>query len=55
MNQDITDEMVMKNHVLNEYQGGSAVHGITLELDGYIYANADYRKGSEVAGIDPVN
>ena len=43
--------MLTKNHSLNEYQGGSAVHALTVELDGYIYANADYRKGGDVSGF----
>lgn len=51
---DITDNMLTKNHVLSEFQVGSSVHGLTVESDGYIYANADHRKGSDVAGIDPV-
>lgn len=32
----------------------SAVYAISVEPDGLIYANADYRKGGDVAGIDPV-
>lgn len=32
----------------------SAVYAISVEPDGFIYANADSRKGGDVAGIDPV-
>ncbi len=28
--------------------------GISIESDGYIYANSDFRKSGDVAGIDPV-
>lgn len=31
----------------------SSVYAISVEPDGYIYVNADYRKGGDVAGIDP--
>ena len=44
--------MRTKNHNVTEYIGGSAVYGITVEDDGFLYANADHRKGGDVAGID---
>lgn len=55
MSQFITKDMVTKNHTLSEYPvGGAVVCGISIESDGYIYANSDFRKGGDVAGIDPI-
>lgn len=47
--------MVEKGHKISEYKGGAVVCGITVESDGIIYANSDYRKSGDVAGIDPVD
>ena len=44
--------MRTRNHNVTEYIGGSAVYGITVEDDEFLYANADHRKGGDVAGID---
>ena len=46
--------MVKKNHSLREFKSESVVCGVTVEADGNIYANSDYRKGGDVSGIDPL-
>jgi gamma-glutamyltranspeptidase/glutathione hydrolase/leukotriene-C4 hydrolase len=38
-----------------EYAGGAVICGITVEPDGFIYANSDWRKSGDVDGLDPVN
>ena len=43
-----------RGHNVTERVLRSAVYAISVESDGLIYANADYRKGGDVAGIDPV-
>ena len=52
--QYITNDMVKKNHSLREFKSESVVCGVTVEADGNIYANSDYRKGGDVSGIDPL-
>lgn len=34
---------------------GAALTAISVEKDGFIYANSDFRKTGDVAGIDQVN
>ena len=46
--------MVKKNHSVSYFKSGSVVCGITVEEDGNIYANSDYRKRGDVSGIDPL-
>ena len=53
--QEIVDFMKTRGHAVTEYSGQSAMTGISVESDGYIYANSDYRKGGDVAGIDQVD
>lgn len=47
--------MSAKGHKTFEFKGGSTVIGISVEDDGFIYANSDHRKGGNVAGIDPLD
>lgn len=46
--------MKKRGHNVTESAGRAAVCAISVESDGFIYANSDYRKGGDVAGIDPV-
>lgn len=46
--------MVAKDHNVTLSTDGSVVCAVTVEDDGFIYANADDRKGGDVSGIDPV-
>lgn len=56
-NQDIVNNMTARGHNVTggEYAGGAVICGITVEADGLIYANSDWRKSGDVDGIDPVN
>jgi len=49
--------MVAKGHNVTdgEYTGGAMVCGITVEMDGFLYANSDWGKSGGVDGIDAVN
>lgn len=42
-----------KGHKTDGPRASSVVIGVAVEDDGYIYANSDFRKGGDVAGIDP--
>jgi len=53
--EDIVNNMSSKGHKTFEFKGGPTIIGITVEDDGFIYANSDYRKCGTVAGIDPVD
>lgn len=53
--QEITINMSMRGHNLTEYRAGAVVCAISVESDGYIYANSDFRKSGDVAGLDPVS
>lgn len=46
--------MATRGHNLTKYSGGAVVCGISVESDGFVYANSDYRKGGDVAGLDPL-
>ena len=52
--QAIVSNMSAKGHQTFEFKGGATIIGISVEDDGFIYANSDYRKGGNVAGIGPV-
>jgi len=52
--QTITQNLAAKGHNLTLDTSESCVMGIAVEADGMIYANSDYRKAGDVAGIDPV-
>lgn len=53
--QAVVDNLKKKGHnMTEEIRLSCAVYAISVESDGLIYANADYRKGGDVAGIDPV-
>lgn len=41
-----------RGHEVSEKRQRSAVYAISAEADGFLYANADHRKGGGVAGID---
>ena len=47
--------MSEKGHQTFEFRLGAVITGISVEDDGFIYANSDHRKGGDVAGIDPVD
>ena len=47
--------MSSKGHTTYEMKSGSTVTGFTVEEDGLIYANSDFRRRGDVAGIDPVD
>lgn len=50
-------DAIQKGHNVSDYFAGAAVCGISVESDGFIYANSDYRKGDkvgDVAGIESV-
>lgn len=51
--QGLGDSLIGKGHVLVEEPREAAVYGVAVETDGFIYANADYRKGGDVAGLGP--
>lgn len=55
--QDIVKNMTARGHNVTggEYAGGAVICGITVEADGFIYANSDWRKSGDVDGLDPVN
>ena len=54
--QTILDSLAEKGHNFSTFSNSSAVCGIVVEpSDGFIYANSDYRKGGDVAGIDPLD
>ena len=40
---------------MSHFKSGSVVCGVTVEEDGIIYANSDYRKKGDVSGIDPLD
>lgn len=48
---DLVDALSRKGHAESQDKSGAAVYGISVEPDGYLYANADYRKGGDVAGF----
>lgn len=51
--QDIIKSLKAKGHKeANEYSP-AAIVGVAVQDDDQIYANSDYRKGGDVAGIDP--
>ncbi len=50
----IVEGLRRRGHNMTERVLRSAVYAISVEPDGLIYANADYRKGGDVAGLDPV-
>ncbi|KAK4015774.1 Gamma-glutamyl transpeptidase [Daphnia magna] len=50
----IVEGLRKRGHNVMERVLRSAVYAISVESDGVIYANADYRKGGDVAGLDPV-
>ncbi|XP_046644963.1 scoloptoxin SSD14-like isoform X2 [Daphnia pulicaria] len=54
---DIVRNMTARGHNVTggEYAGGAVICGITVEADGFIYANSDWRKSGDVDGLDPVN
>lgn len=52
--QAIAECLTSAGHVLVDEPREAAVYGVSVEADGFIYANADYRKGGDVAGVDPV-
>ncbi len=52
--QNIVESLRRRGHNVTEKVLRSAVYAISVEPDGLIYANADSRKGGDVAGIDPV-
>ncbi|EFX69481.1 hypothetical protein DAPPUDRAFT_113641 [Daphnia pulex] len=53
---DIVNNMTTRGHSVTEFPGnGAVVCGITVEADGFIYANSDWRKSGDVQGIDPVD
>lgn len=47
----MVDALANKGHRKSDDKSGAAVYGISVEPDGYLYANADYRKGGDVAGF----
>jgi gamma-glutamyltranspeptidase / glutathione hydrolase / leukotriene-C4 hydrolase len=47
--------MTTKQHNISTYRRGAVLTGITVEEDGLIYANSDWRKTGNVAGIDEVD
>ncbi|XP_046440624.1 glutathione hydrolase 1 proenzyme-like [Daphnia pulex] len=51
---NIVESLRRRGHNVTEKVLRSAVYAISVEPDGLIYANADSRKGGDVAGIDPV-
>jgi len=51
----IVSNMSEKGHQTFEFRLGAVITGISVEDDGFIYANSDHRKGGDVAGIDPVD
>jgi gamma-glutamyltranspeptidase/glutathione hydrolase/leukotriene-C4 hydrolase len=54
--QDIVNNMTTRGHSVTEFPGnGAVVCGITVEADGFIYANSDWRKSGDVQGINPVD
>ena len=48
------ENLASKGHNVTLDDDGACVMGIAVEADGFIYANSDYRKAGDVAGIDPV-
>jgi gamma-glutamyltranspeptidase / glutathione hydrolase / leukotriene-C4 hydrolase len=49
----VIDGLEKIGHKTKRYRDrGSIICAIVKLLDGYIYANADHRKGGEVYGID---
>jgi gamma-glutamyltranspeptidase / glutathione hydrolase / leukotriene-C4 hydrolase len=51
--QQVIDGLEKIGHKTKRYRDrGSIICAIVKLLDGYIYANADHRKGGEVYGID---
>ncbi|EFX69499.1 hypothetical protein DAPPUDRAFT_258510 [Daphnia pulex] len=53
---DIIKDMVERGHNVTdgEYTGGATVCGVTVEKDGFIYANSDWGKSGGVDGIDAI-
>jgi len=45
--------MSSKGHSTEEFHSDSTITGITIEEDGLIHANVDFRSYGGVAGIDP--
>ena len=52
---EIVDVLKSKQHDVSTYVSGAVVTAISVEDDGFIYANSDWRKTGDVSGIDPVN
>lgn len=53
--QGIVENLARKGHNMTERaKVRGAVYAISVEPDGFIYANADERKGGGEAGIDSV-
>jgi len=54
--EDILKSMEAKGHILKKLPPvGAVLSGISVEDNGFIYANADHRKGGDVAGVDPID
>ena len=49
--QKILDDLATKGHIITATSSAAVVNGISVEDDGFIYANADHRKGGDVAGF----
>jgi gamma-glutamyltranspeptidase / glutathione hydrolase / leukotriene-C4 hydrolase len=50
--QEIVNEMKNRGHDVSSYHLGAVMTGISVEGDGFIYANSDWRKTGHVAGIN---
>jgi len=49
----VVNNMSLKGHSTKKFKIGSTITGITVEEDGLINANIDFRNYGEIAGIDP--
>lgn len=51
----LADSLRDRGHTTSTYLRGAVVSAVTIEDDGFIYANTDWRKTGIAAGIDPVD